>query len=114
MIITTEGTGAQQHSRYQYRFKRLALSGIAVKNPLIDLVPDAIGEASQRDLDDEKLQGYQGKEAIHTPNLMVGLDVLRHLHLYIAYKEGKIYATAADAAPPATPASASPAAPAGH
>jgi hypothetical protein len=94
---TIEGSGAGRHTVYRYRFKTLSLSGITVNNPLVELIPDAVGKQARRDLVDGKMNGYQGNAALATPHLMVGLDVLRHLHLYIATKEEKIYATAADA-----------------
>jgi hypothetical protein len=30
------------------------------------------------------------------PDLLVGMDVLKHLHLYIAYQERKLYITPPD------------------
>jgi hypothetical protein len=39
------------------------------------------------------------------PDLLIGMDVLHHLHLYIAYKEQKLYITpASEAAPSVTTA----------
>jgi len=90
------GTGAEQQLFLRYRFKTLSLSGITVKNPLIGLVPDAVGQQARRDFADTKMNGYQGEEASSGPPLILGTDVLRHLHFYIAYKEQKIYATAVD------------------
>jgi Aspartyl protease len=88
---------------YRAHFKSLSISGITVLNPEIYLVEDKLGEQVRKELEDEKLNGYQGNSGLITPHLVVGLNVLRHLHLYVAYKEHKIYATAADAhdgAPP--------------
>jgi predicted aspartyl protease len=83
---------------FRYRFKSLTLSGIAMPNPTILVLPDMVAAAARRELTGEKLQGYQGFEATtHMPKLVLGADALRHLHIYIAYGEKKIYATAADA-----------------
>ncbi len=82
---------------YRTHFKTLTLSGVTVVNPLIYLVPDAMGDMARRDMDATKLQDYQGNAPISSPHLSVGLNVLRKLHLYISYDEDKIYATAADA-----------------
>jgi hypothetical protein len=60
-------------------------------------VPDTLGEQSRRDLAEQKLTGYQGATGIRLPHLMLGLNVLRKLHLYIATDEHVLYATAADA-----------------
>jgi predicted aspartyl protease len=91
------GSGPGQQQFLRYRFKSLSISGITVNNPLIILLPDEIARQSQKDLDEQKMQGYQGRTNIHAPHLVLGTDILRHLHLYIAFKEQKIYATAADA-----------------
>ncbi|HEX3674480.1 MAG TPA: hypothetical protein VHU87_09430 [Rhizomicrobium sp.] len=88
---------------YRTHFKTLTLSGIAVTNPEIYLVPDKVGEQARKDVQDQKLNGYQGNEGIAMPHLTVGLNVLRRLHLYVAYEEHKIYATAADAHDGASP-----------
>lgn len=68
--------GAQHVRAYRYPFQTLNLEGITVKNPDIVLMPDS----------------GQG-----VPDLLLGVGILRQLHLYIAYKEGKIYATRAEA-----------------
>jgi hypothetical protein len=34
---------------------------------------------------------------MHFPHILLGLDALSHLHFYIAFREHKIYVTAADA-----------------
>ena len=65
-----------------YPFKTLTLQGVAVTNPDLILVPD----------DQSKIMGgYQ------QPKLILGMGVLRQLHLYIAYKEHTIYVTPASA-----------------
>lgn len=88
---------------YRYQFQSLELNGIAVKHPLITVMSDQ-AERSFRSLhtskmDSDPLYGI----SLDTPDLILGADVLRHLHLYIAYKERMLYVTAAN---PATPAAA--------
>jgi len=64
-----------------YPFKTLSLGGINVANPAIMLVPDK----------ESVLMGqYSGNI-----NMIMGMGVLRRLHLYIAYKEKMIYVTPA-------------------
>ena len=82
---------------YRTHFKALTLSGITVNNPEVYLIPDAVAETARKDLQEDKMNGYEGRDSISSPHLVVGLNVLRHLHLYVAYKEHKIYVTAADA-----------------
>jgi predicted aspartyl protease len=67
-------------NNYRYPFKTLSFEGVNVINPDIHLVPDekfAVGEKALK--------------------MVLGMGVLRQLHLYIAYKEGNIYATPASA-----------------
>jgi predicted aspartyl protease len=63
---------------YHYPFAALALEGITVQHPDIDIMPDSVfGEGGG-------------------PQLIVGAGVLRQLHLYLAYKEQVLYATPAE------------------
>jgi hypothetical protein len=71
----------------------MAFADVAVRNPDIDIVPD-----------DHNLSGM--------PPLVIGINVLRALHLYIAYGESMLYVTAAEAKADAQPVSAPAAAPA--
>jgi predicted aspartyl protease len=66
---------------YHYPFKKLSLVGITVNNPDLVLVPD--GES--------KMMGPGG------PRIILGMGILRQLHLYIAYHEAMIYVTGATA-----------------
>jgi predicted aspartyl protease len=67
-------SGAQVKA-YTYTFKKLDISGIAIQNPLVHII-DVEGESDE---------------------LILGIDKLKHLRLYFAYGENKIYATSADA-----------------
>ena len=62
---------------YHYPFKSLTFQDISVLNPDLVLVPDAVS----------KTHG-------NVP-LLIGMNILRKLHLYIAYGESRIYATPA-------------------
>ena len=65
---------------YQYPFKTLVFGGITVANPDILLVPEA-----------------QARMAHGSDHMILGMSVLRHLHIYIAYKERMLYLTGATA-----------------
>jgi len=62
-------------------FKNLSMGGVGVNNPVIELVPDK----------------QSGLALMGGPKMIIGMNVLRQLHLYIAYHEGMIYATPAAA-----------------
>jgi predicted aspartyl protease len=66
----------------RYSFKTLTLQDVTVNNPDIILVPNDKSQV---------MGGYR------QTNLILGMGILRQLHLYIAYKEHTIYATAASA-----------------
>jgi predicted aspartyl protease len=57
---------------YHYPFRNLAFGGVAIANPDILLVPES----------DSRMTG-----------MLIGVDVLRQLHLFIAYNERKMYVT---------------------
>lgn len=63
---------------YRYPFKELVLEGLSIKSPGIDILPD-------------ELYGKDEK------TMLIGQDILRQLRIYIAYKEGMLYATPAEA-----------------
>jgi hypothetical protein len=63
---------------YKFPFKALTLEGVTVKNPDIILVSD-----------------HDSKIGVGGPQLILGMGILRQLHLYISYGEGKVYVTAA-------------------
>lgn len=59
---------------YVYPFRTLDVGGITIRDPYIQIVSDSV---------------WNGDD------LLLGIDVLRQLHLYIAYGEQKLYATPA-------------------
>ena len=56
----------------------MSFGGVEVSNPDITLIPDR--------------KAQLGPQA---PDLILGIGILRQLHLYIAYREKKLYLTAA-------------------
>jgi len=75
-LTQTKGRWHAQH----YPFATLTLQGITVQNPDLELVSDAESHVPDQ-----------------SPKLILGMGILRQLHLYIAYKEKKLYVTAASA-----------------
>ena len=63
---------------YRYPFASLTFEGIQVTNPDIDIIPK---------------KNYDERAA----PVILGVSVLRQLHLYIGYKAQKLYLTAAEA-----------------
>jgi len=90
------GSTSDSFIRYQYRFKQLSFGAVRVSNPAIAFLPDAAAHTAR--LAVERLAGDPALgPTIEDTTLLLGLDILRKLHLYIAYGEHRIYLTAADA-----------------
>lgn len=89
---------------YSHRFKTLALEGVAVSNPTLTLMPDLMRGKLYNPRN--KLEGDTriSNSAIETGlgDMILGMDILRHLHMYIAYKEQKLYVTPASGEAPAS------------
>ena len=67
-----------RYKEYDYPFKTLSLDGLTVNNPHITIMSN------------DTLAGMEN-------NLVLGISFLRQLHIYVAYKEEKLYVTPADA-----------------
>jgi len=74
------------------KFHLLTIGAVSVQNPTLYLVEDKIHDRAVADF---AMSGDIGARLPRLPDLTVGNDILRRLHLYIAYKEKKIYVTAA-------------------
>jgi predicted aspartyl protease len=73
-IETEDGSAA-----YRYPFASLSFGGVTVSHPDILLIPDSVSH-------------------VYGPGrALLSIGVLRHLHLYISYREKKLYVTAAEA-----------------
>jgi predicted aspartyl protease len=68
------------HPRYRYPFKTLSFQSVTINNPDLALVPDS-----------------QSKQPYDAPKILLGINVLKRLHIYVAYGEHKLYVTPVDA-----------------
>jgi predicted aspartyl protease len=89
--------GDPKAQRFGYVFHSLAFEGIAVSNPHVVIFPDLIGK---KDPDNAFVLGSNIIKADDGmgPEVTVGMDVLKRLHVYIAYQEQKLYITPPDQA----------------
>jgi predicted aspartyl protease len=90
---------------YTHRFKSLSLEGIAISNPTLALIPDMMRKMDPHDSIEGDTRIRDPNSDVGTPDVILGMDILRRLHVYIAYKEKKLYIT--PAAVPAATASVS-------
>ena len=74
--------GDPDNAVYTYPFKTLNLGGVVVNNPVVRMRPNKIKFATRAELH---------------PGMLLGMDALSKLHIYIAYKEEKLYLTPVDA-----------------
>jgi hypothetical protein len=80
---------------FGYVFKTMTFGDITVTNPHIVIIPDIMGlnDPNNAGRADSRIKKIDDDLE---PDLYVGMDVLKKLHIYIATKENKLYITAAD------------------
>ncbi len=84
-----------KNRRFGHVFQKLTFEGIDVANAHVVVIPDLIGTKDPNNTITtgslvQHIDDGLGSE------VSIGMDVLRHLHLYIAYGEHKLYITPAD------------------
>lgn len=79
---------------YHHTFEKLSFEGITVMNPKIGIVPDRM---ARKDRINDMVLGSraQHKKQEVLSELIIGMNVLKRLHIYIAYQESKLYVTPA-------------------
>jgi predicted aspartyl protease len=78
--VIDDGGGNAASAVYAYRFRSLDLEGISVAQPSIVIRPD-----------------QTGLRATHLrPEIILGMSEMARLHLYVSYRDRKIYITGAD------------------
>jgi predicted aspartyl protease len=94
---------------YHHTFKSLELEGISIANPTVFIWDDQMKYGMQQTPELGSRLSAVSEENGKT-DLTLGMRELRHLHIYIAYKEQKMYVSAiapsASTAPPAAPPAA--------
>ena len=89
--------GAPGYKVYAHTFTSLSFGDIQVNNPRVNLMPDLMGRNEER----QQLAGNRArteKDLIKMPELIIGMNVLRKLHVYMAFKEGRLYVSPASVA----------------
>jgi predicted aspartyl protease len=94
---------------YSHPFASLSFGGVDVQNPKIIIMTDRTGTETHP-VGGTGSRLSTGGNA-RRPDLIVGMDVLTHLHIYVAYGEEKLYITPAGTVsvlPPLAQSSAAP------
>jgi predicted aspartyl protease len=79
------------------QFASLTMDGLTVQNPQVDLVADREEDAFRMEHSEKSRDDPIYGSGFNLEPLTLGMNVIGKLHIYIAYKEHKIYVTAADA-----------------
>ena len=77
---------------YTRTFQNLSFEGIDVKNLKVLLMPDRMGSGN-KEMQTEN-RALRVTADMKLPELVLGMDVLRHLHVYMAFKEKRFYVSA--------------------
>ena len=77
--LTDDHTFNDLEGTKRFPFKQMTFGNVQVNNPEIVLVPDRAARMGP-----------------NPPKLILGMSVLRHLHMYIAYREKNLYVTDAN------------------
>jgi hypothetical protein len=103
------GTPPDDAARQVYfrRYAALAFEGVVIEHPLIVIRPLQF-QFSRWNPTGGLRTGYPSNRINqHMPDIIIGMEVLRHLHLYYAASEEKLYITPATIPPPDTHPAAS-------
>lgn len=87
-----ELTGGYSADTYRRRFKTLTVDGVTISNPEIDMLPNMMGNVNPGA---PRTGSMIRQDQNGLPDLVLGMNVLSQMHVYIAYKERKLYITAA-------------------
>jgi predicted aspartyl protease len=75
---------------WQHKFKSLTFAGVTVLNPEFSIIPNRIS----KHFDSTELGSLISRPSAQAePDVLLGMNVLKHLHVYIAYREKKLYIT---------------------
>jgi hypothetical protein len=89
-------TADNNDKAFEHVFQKLSFEGLEVGNPHIKIIPDKIGS---KDPNNGFATGTRTKKVddldSSEPTMLIGMNILSKLHLYIAFKERKIYITPA-------------------
>jgi predicted aspartyl protease len=86
---------------YLRNFSKLSFGGMTVDNPEIMVVPDIMNRNADKS-PMARNRAYHHNADLILPELSLGMDILKHLHLYMAFGEQALY-IAPDITVPGTP-----------
>jgi hypothetical protein len=87
MLPLSAANGDKSFVAYGHRFDNLTFDGVQVNDLRIYLMRDKIGSHEKL----RRIEGLEASDDVVFPDLLIGMDVLRHLHVYFATKEKRLY-----------------------
>jgi predicted aspartyl protease len=91
----TESLTENGNAVFRHRFATLTVGGVTISNPTLYLQRDDLGRRAQQDT--QSSLGDLNIVIPHVPQLALGMNELKDLHVFVSNKEKLIYVTAADA-----------------
>jgi len=86
---------------YLHNFSKMSFGGMTVDNPEVMVVPDIMSRNADKS-PMARNRAYHHNADLILPELSLGMDVLKHLHLFMAFGEQALY-IAPDIAVPGAP-----------
>jgi predicted aspartyl protease len=80
-------------------FSTLDFDGVAVKNPHIVILPDLMGSKDPNNGFQTGTRAKMVDDLEGRPDMLIGMNILKKLHLYIAFGEKKLYISEASSPP---------------
>jgi hypothetical protein len=91
--VAGAANGEKDSTTWRHTFKTLTFEGVTALNPEFAIIPNRIG----KHFGDTELGSLIPRPDVQVePDALLGMNVLRHLHVYIAYKEKRLYITPAE------------------
>ena len=94
--VPVSGRGAEGTDGHT--FSSLDFEGVTVKSPYVVIIPDKIGSKDANNGESTDNRARRMDDPRDAPDMLIGMDVLKKLHLYIAFNEEKIYISPGEAA----------------
>lgn len=92
--LVQRGTGVSNGwDAYRHAFHRLEIGELVVRDPDLLIMTDKLVQVREPE---EITKGFR-LVGMQAPPLIIGMNVLRRLHMYVDYRANVVYATAADA-----------------
>jgi hypothetical protein len=84
-----------QYPVYQHQFSELDFNGVVVINPVIAIWPNIINRNADKSQQNIHNRAIPMSVGVDPSQLIIGMDILRKLHIYIAIRERRMYVSGA-------------------